>query len=111
MPADSVAQARATGAEAAAALRAVAAQLQAVERARDSAPPLHRGPLVEGVQGLRAQLDEGLDGYGALIAAAGQAVAASATSVTGSKQALTEATDHLAGLASALRELSTGLAG
>jgi hypothetical protein len=104
VPAESVAQARATSAEAANALRAVAAQLAAVELARDHAPPLERGPLVEGVTRLREQLDEGLDGYRSLVAAAGRVVAA--TSAPGPKRELTEATDHLAGLAAALRELS-----
>ncbi|KAA2258628.1 hypothetical protein F0L68_22555 [Solihabitans fulvus] len=104
VPADSVTQARATGAEAAGALRAVAGQLQAVERARDTAPPLQRGPLVDGVRRLRAQLDEGVDGYGGLVAAAGRAVVESR--VSDPKRLLTDATDHLAGLASALRDLS-----
>ena len=104
VPVESVAQAQATSAEAATALRAVAAQLVAVELARDHAPPLERGPLVEGVSRLREQLDEGLDGYRSLVAAAGRVVAAS--SAPGPKQELTDATDHLAGLAVALRELS-----
>lgn len=104
VPVESIAQARATSAEAATALRAVAAQLVAVELARDHAPPLERGPLVEGVSRLREQLDEGLGGYRSLVAAAGRVVAAS--SAPGPKQELTEATDHLAGLAVALRELS-----
>jgi len=104
VPPESVTQAQATSAEAATALRAVAAQLVAVEVARDHAPPLERGPLVEGVARLREQLDEGLDGYRSLVAAAGRVVAAS--SAPGPKQELTEATDHLAGLAVALRELS-----
>ncbi|MPZ85031.1 MAG: hypothetical protein GEV28_33455 [Actinophytocola sp.] len=104
VPVESVAQAQATSNEAATALRAVAAQLVAVELARDHAPPLERGPLVEGVSRLREQLDEGLDGYRSLVAAAGRVVAAS--SASGPKQELTEATDHLAGLAVALRELS-----
>lgn len=104
IPAESVTQAQTTGAEAATALRAVAAQLAAVELARDHAPPLERGPLVEGVSRLREQLDEGLGGYRSLVAAAGRVVAASSS--PGPKQELTEATDHLAGLAVALRELS-----
>jgi hypothetical protein len=104
VPPESVEQASATSAEAATALRAVAAQLVAVELARDHAPHLERGPLVEGVSRLRAQLDEGLDGYRSLVAAAGRVVAAS--SAPGPKQELTDATDHLAGLAVALRELS-----
>lgn len=104
VPPESVAQAQTTSAEAATALRAVAAQLMAVELARDHAPPLERGPLVDGVARLREQLDEGLDGYRSLVAAAGRVVAAS--SAPGPKRELTEATDHLAGLAVALRELS-----
>ncbi|MDQ3789596.1 MAG: hypothetical protein M3422_20430, partial [Actinomycetota bacterium] len=89
---------------AAQALRAVAAQLAAVELARDHAPPMERGPLIEGVRRLREQLDEGLNGYRSLVAAAGRVVAASSSA--GPKQELAEATDHLAGLAVALRELS-----
>jgi len=104
VPPESVEQARATSVEAATALRSVAAQLVAVELARDHAPHLERGPLVEGVSRLREQLDEGLDGYRSLVAAAGRVVAAS--SAPGPKLELTEATDHLAGLAVALRELS-----
>ncbi|MFI9009669.1 hypothetical protein ACIGNX_20805 [Actinosynnema sp. NPDC053489] len=104
VPADSVEQARATGAEASSAIRAVSRQLQAVERARDTAPPLDRAPLVEGVRRLRAQLDEGVDGYCGLVAAAGRVLAESTASHP--RQVLVEATDHLAGLASALRELS-----
>ncbi len=104
VPLESVAQAEATSAEAAMALRSVAAQLTAVELARDHAPPLERAPLVEGVNRLRTQLDEGLTGYRSLVAAAGRVVAAS--TAPGPKQELTEATDHLAGLAIALRDLS-----
>jgi hypothetical protein len=104
VPTDSVEQARATGAEASSAIRAVSRQLQAVERARDTAPPLDRAPLVEGVRRLRAQLDEGVDGYCGLVAAAGRVLAESTAS--NPRQVLGDATDHLAGLASALRELS-----
>ncbi|MCT2585202.1 hypothetical protein JT362_18975 [Actinophytocola sp. S1-96] len=104
VPVESVAHVEATSSEAATALRAVAAQLVAVELARDHAPPLERGPLVDGVTRLREQLDEGLDGYRSLVAAAGRVVAAN--SAPGPKQELTDATDHLAGLAVALRELS-----
>jgi hypothetical protein len=104
VPLESVADAERTGAEAAQALRAVAAQLAAVELARDHAPPAERGPLVEGVRRLREQLDEGLNGYRGLVAAAGRVVAASSS--VGPNQELTDATDRLAGLAMALRELS-----
>lgn len=104
VPLESVAHAELTGAEAAQALRAVASQLAAVELARDHAPPMERGPLIEGVRRLREQLDEGLNGYRSLVAAAGRVVAASSSA--GPKQELADATDHLAGLAMALRELS-----
>lgn len=104
VPQESVAEAERTGAEAAMALRAVAAQLAAVELARDHAPPMERGALIEGVRRLREQLDEGLNGYRSLLAAAGRVVAASSSA--GPKQELADATDRLAGLAMALRELS-----
>jgi hypothetical protein len=104
VPPESVAEAERTGAEAALALRAVAAQLAAVELARDHAPPMERGALIEGVARLREQLEEGLNGYRSLVAAAGRVVAASSSA--GPKQELADATDHLAGLAVALRELS-----
>jgi hypothetical protein len=104
IPAESIDHTRRTGADAALVLRRVAAQLHAVERARDHAPPLERGPLADAVRALRSQLDEGVDGYGSLVAAAGRVLAAS--SLGGPNQELTDATDHLAGLAVALRELS-----
>lgn len=104
VPAESVEHTRRTGAEAALILRRVAAQLHAVERARDHAPPLERAPLAEAVHQLRTQLDEGVDAYGSLLAAAGRVLAAS--SLGAPTQDLTNATDHLAGLALALRDLS-----
>jgi hypothetical protein len=104
VPAESVEHTRRIGSEAAAALRGVAGQLHAVERARDHAPVLERGPLADAVRRLRSQLDEGLDGYGSLVAAAGRVLAAS--SLAAPTDELTEATEHLAGLAVALRELS-----
>jgi hypothetical protein len=57
------------------------------------------------VRTLREQLDDGMGEYGALVAAAGRAVAASTSGMDESRQALTDATDRLAGLAIALREL------
>jgi hypothetical protein len=104
IPPESIEHTRRTGADAALVLRRVAAQLHAVERARDHAPHLERGPLADAVRALRIQLDEGVDGYGSLVAAAGRVLAAS--SLGGPNQELTDATDHLAGLAVALRELS-----
>lgn len=104
VPAESVEQARATGAEAAAALRGVARQLMAVELAREHAPEDDQSELLAGVRMLRVQLNQGLEGYRGLVAAAGRVVAAS--SAGGPSQDLSDATDHLAGLAHALRELS-----
>jgi hypothetical protein len=104
MPADSVEQARTTGIEAASALRSVADRLQAVERAREHAPVAERPALDEAIGRIVAQLDDGMDGYGTLIAAAGRLVAASSADGP-DHQALTDATDHLHGLAMALREL------
>ncbi|HEU5470578.1 MAG TPA: hypothetical protein VFV67_07990 [Actinophytocola sp.] len=101
---ESVEHTRQTGADAAVVLRDVAAQLHAVERARDHAPPLERGPLADAVRRLRTQLDEGVDGYGSLVAAAGRVLAAS--SLGDPRHDLNDATEHLAGLALALRELS-----
>jgi hypothetical protein len=104
VPSDSVDQARRTGQEAAAALRGTAAQLRAVERARDHAPPSDRAALSDGIRRLRTQLNDGLDAYSRLVAAAGRALAASTQS--GPREELVDATDHLAALALALRDLS-----
>jgi hypothetical protein len=104
IPAVSVEDARATATEAAVSLRGLAARIVAIERARNASPASERGALDAAIRTLREQLDDGLEGYGGLVAAAGHAVGASGGSI--SKQALTDATDHLAGLAMALRELS-----
>ncbi|WP_285744497.1 hypothetical protein [Lentzea sp. NBRC 105346] len=104
MPTASVQHARETAAQASHAIRAVSAQLQAVERARNTAPPLERGPLIDGVRNLRARLADGVDGYCALVAAAGSALAAS--TAQNPRALLDDATDHLAGLASAMRDIS-----
>ncbi|WP_410593906.1 phage shock envelope stress response protein PspM [Amycolatopsis sp. lyj-23] len=102
----SVADARQTATEAAAALRGLAARIQAIERGRDSAPAREKAALDAAVTKLREQLEDGLEGYRGLVAAAGHTVAASSDGLVTSKQALTDATDRLAGLAMALRELS-----
>ncbi|WET81772.1 hypothetical protein P3102_11455 [Amycolatopsis sp. QT-25] len=101
-----VADARTTAAEAAQALRGLAGRIQAIERGRDAAPERERGALDAAIRQLRDQLDDGLDGYGGLVAAAGHTVAASSDGMTSSKEQLSDATDKLAGLAMALRELS-----
>ncbi|CAM3174507.1 hypothetical protein SAXI111661_21415 [Saccharomonospora xinjiangensis] len=107
VPALSVEQTRATAAEAATALRALAARIESVERAKVSAPAGEQPALNTAIASLRAQLDDGVEEYGALVAAAGRAVAASSGGVSQAKDALTDATDRLAGLASALRDLSS----
>ncbi|RZQ59863.1 phage shock envelope stress response protein PspM [Amycolatopsis suaedae] len=106
VPEVSVADARATAEEASAALRGLSGRIQAIERARNSAPAGERPALEAAVTTLRQQLDDGVDGYGGLIVAAGQAVAAAGSGLDPSREALTDATDRLAGLAMALRELS-----
>ncbi|MEU0788630.1 hypothetical protein ABZ342_01095 [Amycolatopsis sp. NPDC005961] len=102
----SVADAGQTATEAAAALRGLAARIQAIERGRNSAPAREQAALDAAVGKLREQLDDGLEGFRGLVAAAGHTVAASSDGLVTSKQALTDATDRLAGLAMALRELS-----
>ncbi|WP_370948262.1 hypothetical protein AB5J62_11885 [Amycolatopsis sp. cg5] len=106
IPEISVADARNTANEAAAALRGLAGRIQAIERASGAAPAGERAALDSAIRSLTEQLEDGLEGYGALVAAAGHAVAASGGGMGVSKEALTNATDHLAGLAIALRELS-----
>ncbi|MCR6486845.1 hypothetical protein M8542_28850 [Amycolatopsis sp. OK19-0408] len=102
----SVADARQTATEAAAALRGLAGRIQAIERGRNSAPAREQAALDAAVGKLREQLEDGLEGFRGLVAAAGHTVAASSDGLVTSKQALTDATDRLAGLAMALRELS-----
>ncbi|GAA3568515.1 hypothetical protein GCM10022222_60700 [Amycolatopsis ultiminotia] len=101
----SVADARATADEAAQALRALATRVQAIERGRNSAPQRERAALDAAVTKLRSQLDDGVESYGGLVAAAGRAVAASSAGIGTSREALTDATDRLAGLAMALKDL------
>ncbi|MFD4193004.1 MULTISPECIES: phage shock envelope stress response protein PspM [Amycolatopsis] len=107
VPEYSVADARSTAAEAATALRALALRIQSIERARDAAPAGERAALESAVATLREQLDDGVESFAALVAAAGRAVAASSHGLADSRLFLTDATDRLAGLALALRELST----
>ncbi len=101
-----VADARATADEAAKALRGLAGRIQAIERGRDSAPAREKAALDAAITTMRSQLDDGVDGYGGLVAAAGHTVAASSDGLSPSKESLADATDKLAGLAMALRELS-----
>ncbi|CAM05060.1 hypothetical protein A8924_6220 [Saccharopolyspora erythraea NRRL 2338] len=96
--------ARATADQTATALRQVAARLQAVEAAIQHAPASDRPALEDDVRKLRAELDEGIDTYCGLVAAAGRAVAASGAPEQ--KYLIQDATDRLVGLAAALQELS-----
>ncbi|GGM38010.1 hypothetical protein GCM10012275_06310 [Longimycelium tulufanense] len=112
VPTESVSDTEASARAAADALRAVAARLRAVELARDAAPSGEREPLSADVRKLRARLDDGVDDYGRLVAAAGRAVAASADGADQApRSVLADATDRLAGLAVALRELNGGFLG
>lgn len=104
VPPDAVREAAATADQAATAVRRLAGQLRAVEGARNAAPSGEREELAEAVRELRKRLDDGVEGYGGLVAAAGRTVAASSSS--NAREALTDATDNLAGLALALQELS-----
>lgn len=94
-----------TATDTASRLRSVAARLEAVELAAKHAPPREWAAFEDGAGSLRLHLDQGLDGYRALIGAAGRVVLAS-TPVVASTE-LVEATDTLAGLAEALRELAS----
>lgn len=85
-------------------LRAIAARAEAVEIAAEQAPPEERATFEEAAANLLRQLDEGLDAYRGLIAAAGHVVLAGIPVVETTE--LVEATESLAGLAAALRELS-----
>lgn len=96
--------ARRTATETASRLRVIAAKVEAVEAAAEHAPAGQRAGLEDGIRTLLAHLERGLDGYRELIAAAGHLVLADSANPV--PDGLVEATDHLAGLASALRELS-----
>lgn len=104
VPDSSVADARATATEAGGALRKVAARLQAVEATSDHASVEERRAIDEDIKTLSGELTEGVEGYDRLVVAAGRAVAASSQSAQ--HHAIEDATDRLAGLASAMRELS-----
>ncbi len=93
-----------TATEAAERLRTIAAKVEAVEAAAEHSNADQRAALDGGAHVLLAHLERGIDGYRDLIAAAGHLVlVASPNSVP---DELVEATDKLAGLASALQELS-----
>ena len=106
VPPDVVDAARRTAAETAGRLRVLAAKIEAVEAAVAHAPAGQRAGLEDGTRGLLAHLERGVEGYQELVAAAGHLVLAD--SANPMPDGLVEATDHLAGLAAALRELSRG---
>lgn len=106
VPPDSVRATEHAAAEAGEHLHGLARRLRAVERGREAAAPTDRPGLDDSVDTLRGRLETGVDEYSRLVAAAARAVAASAAQP--SSRAVTEATDELTGLASALTELSAG---
>jgi hypothetical protein len=103
VPQDWIAATRDVAAHAAAELRATATRLEAVELGMRHAASADRESLETEVRGLREKLGGGLDAYGTLISAACRVLIAQAP--TGSRADLTDATDRLAALATALREL------
>ncbi|WP_422734062.1 phage shock envelope stress response protein PspM [Micromonospora sp. WMMD558] len=88
-------------------LRDLAARVASVERALRLAPPDARAPLAEAHAALSAQLESGVAAYERLVVAAAGYVAENARPGTEHPAAarLTEATDLLHGVASALAEL------
>lgn len=101
---DVIEQAWHTARDTATRLREVASRLEAVELAVKQSSRGDRPALEEGAAALRTSLDQGLEGYRGLIAAAGRVVLAG-TPVVATNE-LVDATESLAGLAEALRELS-----
>jgi hypothetical protein len=100
---------RAVALDAAATLCELGARVTAVHQARRGAPPASVAGLDAAVAALVAQLEAGVAGYDALVVAAADAVAASATLQAGDPVLLlrlTEATDSLAGLAAGLRAVT-----
>lgn len=106
VPREVVDAARRTATETADRLRVLAAKVEAVEAAVAYSPAGQRAGLEDGTRSMLAHLERGLDGYQELVAAAGHLVLADSANPV--PDGLVEATDHLAGLAAALRELSNG---
>ena len=100
-----IANAESVAKQTASALRELADRIQAVERARDTAGNRDRAGLNSAIKILTAQFEEGLEGYQSLVAAAAHTLVAVSNQDAVAQLALTEATEHLAGLATALREL------
>jgi hypothetical protein len=106
VPREVVDAARRTATETADRLRVLAAKVEAVEAAVAYSPAGQRAGLEDGTRSMLAHLERGLDGYQELVAAAGHLVLADSANPV--PDGLVEATDHLAGFAAALRELSHG---
>jgi hypothetical protein len=104
-PEDVIEQAWQTATETATRLRSVAARLEAVELAARYAPPGEQAALQDGAGSLRLHLDQGVEAYRTLIAAAGRVVLAGTPVVATTE--LVDASESLASLAEALHELST----
>ncbi|PWR05282.1 hypothetical protein DKT68_27765, partial [Micromonospora acroterricola] len=87
--------------------RDLATRVASVERALRLAPAEARGPLAEAHAGLTAQLESGVAAYERLVVAAAGYLAEDARPEAAHPAAarLTEATDLLHGVASALAEL------
>lgn len=106
VPPEVVDAARRTASGTADRLRVLAAKAEAVEAAVAYSPAGQRAGLEDGTRTMLAHLERGLDGYQELVAAAGHLVLADSANPV--PDGLVEATDHLAGLAAALRELPNG---
>lgn len=99
-------------------LRRQAVDLSGLLRARAAAPAPARADLEATARSLADEIRVGVDGYGQLVTAAGESVAASRalsssldpapSSVAGAAPGLSEATDRLRALAAGMRELTDG---
>jgi hypothetical protein len=103
--ADMVTEVRGTAANAAAGMRRVAGRIHVVESDLPHMPESERPGLESEVRRMEAELDEGVTAYGQLVAAAARAVAASGDHER--DRGMQDATDRLAGLASAWEELTS----
>ncbi|WP_051114914.1 phage shock envelope stress response protein PspM [Actinokineospora enzanensis] len=106
VPTGPVREAREAARSAGTVMRVLATRLQALERARDAATSEQAADLTASIMTLHGRLSARLTAFGRLLAAAGEAVAASSTGGAD----LTEATDNLSALAAALRELTPPVA-
>lgn len=105
VPPAEVDQARTAAHAAAIALRTEAAELGALERARDSSAAAV-GELTPVISARVERLEGGVRDYGALVAATGRAVAAASGGVARDAAAATEALDRMDALSAALTELA-----